>query len=34
MGRNDTGDPVLVFASELSRRMEATVSYDSAHVSK
>lgn len=34
MGQNDTGDPLLVSASESSQRMEATVNYDSAHVSK
>lgn len=34
MGQNGTGDPLLVSASESSRRMEATVNYDSAHVSK
>ena len=33
-GKNDIGDPLQVSASESSQRMEATVNYDSAHVSK
>ena len=33
-GQNDTGDPLQVSASESSQRMEATVNYDSVHVSK